>query len=122
MDGGAGEDLIRLPHRSTPSFISAATQLDIANTPRQYQDFFGLQTPDPAIKEVTCPVLAFFGSKDDIGGEKELTLLKSSVRRLTRGPKTVDTAMIADGDHEYVGQEAQVAQVITRWIETRVTK
>ena len=120
VDEGAGEDLLRLPHRSTPSFISAATQLDIAETPRQYQDFFGTQTPDAAITRVNCPVLAFFGSKDDIGGEKELTLLTSSVRRLPHGPARVDTAMIANGNHEYVGEEAQVAQVITQWIETAV--
>jgi pimeloyl-ACP methyl ester carboxylesterase len=120
VDEGAGEDLIRLPNRSYPSFISAATQLDIVNTPRQYKDFFGTQTPDAAITRVTCPVLAFFGSKDDIGGEKDLALLTSSVRRLAHGPAKVDTAMIANGNHEYVGEEAQVAQVITRWIETEV--
>ncbi len=28
--------------------------------------------------------------------------------------------MIANGNHEYVGEEAQVAQVITQWIETEV--
>jgi len=28
--------------------------------------------------------------------------------------------MIANGNHEYVGEEAQVAQVITRWIQTEV--
>jgi pimeloyl-ACP methyl ester carboxylesterase len=120
VDEGAGEDLLRLPHRPTPSFVSAATQLDITNTPRQYKDFFGTQTPDAAITRVTCPVLAFFGSKDDIGGEKDLALLTSSVRRLPRGPARVDTAIIANGNHEYVGEEAQVAQVITRWIGTEV--
>jgi pimeloyl-ACP methyl ester carboxylesterase len=120
VDEGAGEDLIRLPHRSTPSFVSAATELDIANTPRQYKDFFGTQTPDAAITRVTCPVLAFFGSKDDIGGEKDLALLTASVRRLAHGPARVQTVMIANGNHEYVGEEAQVAQVITRWIQTEV--
>jgi pimeloyl-ACP methyl ester carboxylesterase len=120
VDEGAGEDLIRLPSRSYPSFVSAATQLDIINTPRQYKDFFGTQTPDAAITRVACPVLAFYGSKDDIGGEKDLALLKSSVRRLAHGPASVDTAMIANGNHEYVGEEAQVAQVITRWIQTEV--
>jgi pimeloyl-ACP methyl ester carboxylesterase len=120
VEEGAGDDLIRLPNRSFPSFISAATELDIANTPRQYKDFFGTQTPDAAISRVTCPVLAFFGSKDDIGGEKDLALLTSSVRRLARGPAKVDSAMIANGNHESVGEEAQVAQVITRWIETAV--
>jgi hypothetical protein len=45
------------------------------------------------------------------------------VRRLTHGPARVDTAMIANGNHEYVGyvgEEAQVAQAITRWIQTEV--
>ena len=120
VDEGAGEDLIRLPHRSTPSFVNAATELDIANTARQYKDFFGTQTPDAAITRVTCPVMAFFGSKDDIGGEKDLALLTSSVRRLSHGPAKVETAMIANGNHEYIGEEAQVAKVITRWIETTV--
>jgi pimeloyl-ACP methyl ester carboxylesterase len=117
---GAGEDLLRLPHRSFPSFVSAATELDIANTPRQYKDFFGTQTPDAAITKVTCPVLAFFGSKDDIGGEKDLNLLTSSIRRLPRGPSNVNTAMIANGNHEYVGEEAHVAQAIAQWAQKEV--
>jgi pimeloyl-ACP methyl ester carboxylesterase len=120
VDEGAGDDLIRLPNRAYPSFVSAATQLDVANTPRQYKDFFGTQTPDAAITRVTCPVLAFYGSKDDIGGENDLALLTSSVRRLAHGPDRVDTAMIARGNHQYVGEETQVAQVITRWIQTEV--
>jgi hypothetical protein len=65
-------------------------------------------------------VLTFYGSKDDIGGEKDLALLTSSVQRLAHRPASVDTAMIANGNHEYVGEEAQVAQVIARWIETEV--
>jgi pimeloyl-ACP methyl ester carboxylesterase len=117
VDDGAGEDLLRLPHRSFPSFISAATYLDILNTPREYKDFFGTQTPNPAVMRVTCPILAFFGSNDDVGGEKELTLLKSSVQRLSRGPRRVDTTTIVNGNHEYVGEEAQVAQTIAHWAE-----
>jgi hypothetical protein len=103
VDDGAGEDLLRLPHRSFPSFISAATYLDIANTPREYRDLFGTQTPNAAVTRVTCPILAFYGSKGDIGGEKGLNLLTSSIRRLPRGPPKVDTTMIVNGDHEYVG-------------------
>jgi pimeloyl-ACP methyl ester carboxylesterase len=115
VDEGAGDDLLRLPRRSFPSFVSAKTYLDSVNTPREYKDFFGTKTPDAAITRVTCPVLAFFGSKDDIGGEKDLALLTSSVRRLPHGPATVDTAMIANGNHEYVGEEAQVAEKIAYW-------
>ena len=120
VDDAAGEDLLRLPHRSFPSFISAATYLDIANTPREYRDFFGTQTPNAAVSQVTCPILAFYGSKGDIGGGKDLDLLTSSIRRLPRGPRKVDTTMIVNADHEYIGEEAQVAQTITRWAETEV--
>lgn len=120
VDEGAGDELIQLLHRSYPSYISAATQLDTDTTPRQYSDFFGTQTPDAAITKVTCPVLAFYGSKDDIGGEKDLNLLTSSVRRLPRGPSSVNTALIANANHEYVGEEAQVAQAIARWAQTEV--
>ncbi len=120
VDAGTGDDLIRLSQHSYPSYISAATELDIYSTPREYQDFFGTQTPDAAITRIACPVLAFYGSKDDIGGEKDLALLTSSVRRLAHGPAKVDTAMIANGNHEYVGEEAQVARVIAQWIETEV--
>jgi len=120
VDEGTGDDLIRLPHHSYPSFVSAATYLDIANTPRQDQDFFGTQTPDAAISKVTCPVLAFYGSKGDIGSEKDLALLTSSVQKLAHYPASVNTAMITNGNHEYVGEEAQVAQVISNWIEIKV--
>jgi hypothetical protein len=120
VDEGAGDDLLRLPHRSFPSFISAATHLDIATTPREYRDFFGTQTAKAAVTRLTCPVLAFFGSKADIGGEKDLNLLTSSIRRLPHGPRKVDTTMIVDGNHEYVGEEAQVAQTIAHWAETEV--
>jgi pimeloyl-ACP methyl ester carboxylesterase len=120
VEEGAGEDLLRLPNRSFPSFVSAATELDMANTPLQYKDFFGTKTPDGGIMKITCPVLAFFGSKDDIGGEKDLNRLTSSVRRLPRGPSSVSTAMIANGNHEYIGEEAQVAQTIARWAQTQV--
>jgi len=117
VEDGKGEDLLRLPNPAFPSFISAATHLDMVNTPREYKDFFGTQTPNPAVIRVSCPILAFFGSNGDIGGEKELELLKSSVRRLPRGPRRVDTTLIAGGNHEYVGEEAQVAQAIARWAE-----
>jgi pimeloyl-ACP methyl ester carboxylesterase len=119
---GAGEDLMRLPNRSFPSFISAATFLDMENTPSEYRDFFGVtHTAAPAVLRVHCPLLAFFGTRGDIGGEKELDMLKSALRRFSDSPK-LETAMIVNGDHEYVGEEAQVAQKIAHWIEAEVLK
>jgi pimeloyl-ACP methyl ester carboxylesterase len=67
VDAGAGEDLMRIPNRSYPSFTSAATELDIINKPPAYQDFFGTKIQDPAIMRVGCPLLAFFGTGYDMG-------------------------------------------------------
>jgi pimeloyl-ACP methyl ester carboxylesterase len=117
---GAGEDLRRIPNRSFPSFISAATDLDIIETPPEYGDFFGVKTANPAVMRVACPILAFFGAKDDIGGEKELALLKSSVERLSKGPRSIKTTMITGANHEYIGEEAQIAQTIAQWAESAV--
>ncbi|HVX68010.1 MAG TPA: alpha/beta fold hydrolase [Bryobacteraceae bacterium] len=117
VDEGMGEDLLRIPNRPLPSFISAATELDMLHRPREYADFFGTQTPDPPVLRVRCPLLAFFGTKDDVGGEKELLLLRSTVQRLSGGPRSLKTTMIAAGNHEYAGEEAQVARTIARWIE-----
>jgi pimeloyl-ACP methyl ester carboxylesterase len=120
---GAGEDVIRLPNRSFPSFISAATYLDMENTPPEYKDFFGIgHTPAPAILRVKCPILAFFGTSHDIAGEKELSLLKSTVQELAGKAPKVSTAMIVDGDHEYSGEEAQVAEKIANWAEAELLK
>jgi len=120
VSDGTGDDLIRLPNRSYPSYVSAATYLDIVNAPREYLDFFGTQTANPAVMRVRCPILAFFGTNDDVGGEEHLKLLTSAVRRLRTGPSRVDTAMIRNGNHEYVGQEDQVAQTIAHWVDTVV--
>ena len=119
---GAGEDLLRLPNRAFPSFISAATYLDMENTPREYKDFFGMtHTQTPAVTRVKCPILAFFGTRSDIDAEKDLDLLKSSLQRIPGSPK-LETAMIVNGDHEYVGEEAQVAEKIAHWVEAELSK
>lgn len=120
MADGRGDDLVRDPKRSFPSFISAATFLDIANTPPEFKDFFGVQTPNPAVTRIRCPILAFFGTKEDVGTEADLELLKTCIRRQSSGPGRVDTVMIPNADHMYTGEEAQVAQTIAKWADTLV--
>ncbi len=122
MAAGRGDDLVRDPKRSFPSFISAATFLDIANTPPEYKDFFGVQTPNPAVTRIRCPLLAFFGSRDDVGNEADLELLKASIRRQSSGPSRVDTLMIQRADHMYTGEEAQVANAIATWAESALLR
>jgi pimeloyl-ACP methyl ester carboxylesterase len=118
MAAGEGDALVRDPKRPFPSYISAVTFLDIANTPPESKDFFGMQTPNPGITRLRCPLLAFFGTRGDVGTEEELQLLKSSIKRQSSGPSRVDTVMIRSADHMYAGQEAQVADAIAKWADT----
>ncbi len=119
---GRGDDLLRFPakHRPYPSFVSAATFLDLAKTDPELTDFFGVRTPNPAVTRIRCPILAWFGTKGDIGNSKELDLLKSCIQRQSSGPSRVDTVMIEHADHMYHGEEAQVAQTIAKWADTLV--
>jgi pimeloyl-ACP methyl ester carboxylesterase len=120
MAQGEGDALVRDPKRSFPSYISAATLLDMANTPPEFKDFFGVQTTttNPAVTLIRCPLLAFYGTSGDVGSAKELELLKSCIGRQSTGPRRVDTAMIQHADHMYGGEEAQVAQTIAKWADT----
>jgi pimeloyl-ACP methyl ester carboxylesterase len=122
MAEGRGEDLVRDPKRSFPSFISAATFLDIANTPPEFKDFFGVQTTNPAVTRIHCPLLAFFGTREsEVGTEADLYRLKACIKRQRSGPSRVETVMIQHADHMYTGEEAQVAEVIARWADRLLT-
>jgi hypothetical protein len=86
------------PKRSFPSYTSAATIMDIVNTPPQYDDFFGVNAANAGVSKIRCPVRAFHGSKDDIAGEEDLESLKACMKKQ---PKTVSVAitMIKRADH-----------------------
>lgn len=47
-------------------------------------------------------------------------MLKSSIQRQSSGPGRVNTVMIQNADHMYVGEEAQVAETIAKWADTLV--
>jgi hypothetical protein len=117
MAGGEGDALVRDPKRSFPSYISAATFLDIAHSPPESKDFFGTQTSNPGVTRIRCPLLAFFGTRGDVGTAADLELLKSSIRRHSNGLGRVDTVMIQHADHMYAGEEAQVARTIANWAD-----
>ncbi len=117
MSENKGEELIKDPKRSFPSYISAATFMDIANSPPEYKDFFGVHTADAGITKIHCPILAFYGTDGDIGNEKTLELLKASIQKQPKGPVSVTTDMIKGAEHMYMGKESQVVEVITKWIE-----
>jgi hypothetical protein len=118
---GRGDDLLRLPNRPFPSFISAATFLDDADTPAEYGDFFGEKTANPGVTRVRCPLLAFFGTREsEISTEADLELIKTCIRRLPSGPRSVETVMIRGADHMYSGEEEQVARTIATWADNQV--
>lgn len=117
MADGQPDDLVIIPKRSSPSFVSAATLLDIVDSPAELKDFFGGQTANPGITRVHCPLLAFFGTDGDVGGEKDLEWLKAAIKHQQSGPDSVTTALIEGASHMYSGQEERVAQVISDWAE-----
>jgi hypothetical protein len=97
--------------------ISASTYVDYADTPPEMRDFYGMKVPNPAITRVRCPLLAWFGSREpDIGSAADLERLRELISRHPQGPARVDTQIVEGADHLYVGQEAQVARILTDWI------
>src|SRR4030095_1956128 len=98
---------------SFPSYISAATFMDIANSPPEYKDFFGVRTLNAGITKIRCPILAFYGTDSDVGNEKTLELLKTSIQKQSKGPSSVTATMIKGAEHMYMGNEVKVAEVIT---------
>ena len=114
---GEGDALIRDPKRDFPSYISAATFLDIDAylSDPSARDFFGVQTANAPISRVRVPLLAFFGTRDDVGGQADLDTIRSAMDRQQGGTAALTTALIDGGDHLYTGRESVVAQVIARW-------
>lgn len=116
MSENKPDKLIEDPKRSFPSYISAATYMDIVNTPQEEKDFFGLVKPQNAgVAKVNCPILVFFSTNDDIGSEAELNSLKSSIEKNFKQIQ-LTTTMIKNTDHMYMGEGKQVADIIINWI------
>ncbi len=120
VQAGASDDLVRLPNPNFPSFISAGTLVDQAETTPQLLDFFGVERRDGAVTELGCPLLAFFGTRGDVGGQPDLDVVKATPTRLAMTTLRVDTALIDGADHMYTGEERQVARVIDGWVRRAV--
>lgn len=107
---GHGQDFL-------PNFrLSAGTFLDYAQTPEDIYDFYGIEYAKPAITRVRSPLLAFYGSKSDVGSVADLERMRALIAKHGGGPVRIDTAIVQDGDHDYTGQEEQVAHLLTNWI------
>src|SRR5260370_29495813 len=110
--------MIRRPPRST--LFPYTTLFRSVNTPPEFKDFWGThpETKNPGVTRIRCPLLAFYGTNGDVGDAAELELLKSSMHSHSSGPSRVSTVMIQHADHMYIGEEAQVAEIIAKWADT----
>lgn len=107
---GRGQDL--LPWASLPGggTVSAATYL---NRAQANLDSFGLESADPLVRNITCPILAFYGTNEGFVGDAHD--LEQVRRNATKAP-LVETCMVDGSDHTYTGYEQEVAGMIARWI------
>jgi len=119
---GRGEEVPQIPNASRPSVTSAATLLDLANMGVMLTDFYGVEAANPPVTRIRCPILAWFGTKGDVGTAADLELLTSTLKRHSGGPSQVTTALIQNADHMYGGEEAQVAQTLVKWVDDVVAK
>ena len=87
--GGRGQDF--LPNLR----LSAATYLDYAQMSVDIWDFYGIETSQPVIARVRCPLLAWYGSREsDIGTAADLERLRNLIARHRPGPARVDTLIV----------------------------
>jgi dienelactone hydrolase len=96
---------------------SAATLVDLASMGVELTDFYGVQTPNPPVARVRVPILAWFGTEDDVGTAADLELLERTLQRAPGGPKRVSTAMLPGATHMLDGREAEAAQALAEWVD-----
>ncbi|MGH2355983.1 MAG: alpha/beta hydrolase [Chloroflexota bacterium] len=109
---GRGQHLLPWgSHRG--STLSAQAVLDRAPANRATYDVFGLYTPSPAVGRVACPILAFYGSRENLG----MPELERIRRAATAAPR-VDIRIFEGADHAYTGQEQEVASGVAAWLDS----
>ena len=111
---GQGADL--LPWGISPYHATTISAASYVSRLRANIDTFGLDTPDPAIARVHCPVLAFFGTEErQVGTEDDLAVIRRNAKRARR----IDTFMVKGADHDYYGHETEVARRMTDWLASQ---
>jgi pimeloyl-ACP methyl ester carboxylesterase len=107
---GRGQDL--LPWGSSRAGAGTHSAATFLNRVQTGLDQYGLLTDDPAIGKVRCPLLAFFGTVQDTGGQADLEM----IRRNAKSAERIDTAIVDGADHVYTGKESAVARVLAGWL------
>jgi len=106
VESGRGDELVA-PLMGAPWY-----RLSAANVVSRVRVLGRAYADDGAIASVAGPLLAFFGTHD-VGAEAEL----ETIRRHARAAASVETALLAGGDHVYTGVEAEAAELVAGWIE-----
>jgi len=107
---GRGSELLPSQSDGQPR-PSAQTHLDRTTAAI---DVFGAETSNPAIAQVSCPVLAFYGTRED---QALAAAALERIRRQVAGGR-VETRMIEGAVHSYLRTESVVASVIAKWMDT----
>ena len=113
MARGQGEELVKISNRSYPAYISAATFMDYMKFSPLQSDFFGFNIPNSFITIIECPILVFYGTNADIGGEAELASIYACIKKQPNLNRKVTTTLIKHADHMCTSEEEQVSDTIT---------
>ena len=110
---GRGQDLLPWGiSRAGGTTMSAHTYVSRVRAPG---DVYGIDLAQPAIANVTCPLLAFYGTDEEwVGGAADLELIRSRAVNAAR----VDTFLIEGADHSYLGHWPEVAERLAAWVDT----
>lgn len=107
---GRGQDL--LPWASLPGGGTLSAQTYHSRAASNL-DVYGLDSTKPLVAQITCPLLAFYGSEEAfIGGQADLEHAKAYAHPCCR----METCIIAGADHVYTDHEEAVAQVVDTWM------
>lgn len=114
----AGRDRDLLPAELFPDPVSAGTFLD-AFGPNSITSLFNFSGSGPSrsrlLGRIRVPVLAVCGTVAEafVGSAEDYL---AAIRAALFGSPSVTTAVIRGAPHNYLGREAMLAQVLSRWL------
>lgn len=114
---GRGTELLPWGSYGNGMTLSAQTLLDWAPGNHATLNIFGTATQEPALARIRCPILAFYGTKHDIGTADDLDRIRHTASASLR----VDTHLFEDADHSYTAHEREVGSAIAVWLDALVT-
>jgi pimeloyl-ACP methyl ester carboxylesterase len=110
---GRGQDL--LPWGISAAGMGTSSARAYLDRFKPGWDIFGVETDEPAIARVRCPLLAFYGTDEAwVGGSDELEMIRVKARSAAR----VETRLFEGADHSYTGRHVAVGEALAAWMES----